>query len=252
MRHRRSKLTQKHRLGRAGKGTPVSRREALGTLVGAAGLTLAAPMINLGRVKLAAFGGQEYSTRAVDLVTGSLVMDMLAPLTINGETQARWGPALDGMNDADIEEFRGSGIDVFHIAVGVGGRTFQEVHQNTLMFVANYNAIIANRPDAFMRIDTADDLDRVHGSGRTGILIGLQDSSHFRSPDDVNTFHALGQRVSQLTYNSRNMIGNGATERVDGGISDFGDQTKDNTFHELAAKAAAAVTVDFVASGLTI
>jgi membrane dipeptidase len=28
--------------------------------------------------------------------------------------------------------------------------------------------------------------------------------------------------VSQLTYNSRNLIGNGSTERIDGGISDFG------------------------------
>jgi microsomal dipeptidase-like Zn-dependent dipeptidase len=39
---------------------------------------------------------------------------------------------------------------------------------------------------------------------------------------DVDFFHALGQRVSQLTYNSRNLIGNGSTERRDEGISDFG------------------------------
>lgn len=31
-----------------------------------------------------------------------------------------------------------------------------------------------------------------------------------------------GQRISQLTYNSRNRIGNGSTERVDGGLSDYG------------------------------
>ena len=35
-------------------------------------------------------------------------------------------------------------------------------------------------------------------------------------------FWALGQRISQLTYNSRNLIGNGSTERRDEGISDFG------------------------------
>ena len=35
-------------------------------------------------------------------------------------------------------------------------------------------------------------------------------------------FRGLGQRVSQLTYNSRNLIGNGSTERRDEGISDFG------------------------------
>jgi len=38
----------------------------------------------------------------------------------------------------------------------------------------------------------------------------------------VDTFHNLGQRVSQLTYNARNLIGNGSTERRDDGISDFG------------------------------
>ena len=36
------------------------------------------------------------------------------------------------------------------------------------------------------------------------------------------------------------------------GISDFGDSTKDNRFHDLAAKAAAAVTADYIAYGLTL
>lgn len=36
------------------------------------------------------------------------------------------------------------------------------------------------------------------------------------------------------------------------GISDFGDSTKDNLFHKLASKAAAAVTVDYIANGLTL
>jgi hypothetical protein len=44
---------------------------------------------------------------------------------------------------------------------------------------------------------------------------------HFRLLDDVNAFHGLGQRVAQLTYNARNRIGNGATERRDEGLSDF-------------------------------
>ena len=88
--------------------------------------------------------------------------------------------------------------------------------------MAQHNSIVAQRPDLFARIDSAADLASIHGSGRVGILIGTQTSSHFRTPDDVDAFHGLGQRVSQLTYNSRNLIGNGATERIDGGISDFG------------------------------
>ena len=165
---------------------------------------------------------QEYSTRCIDLVTGSLVIDMLSPLVIARSIQQRWGPDLSGMTAEEEQEFRDSEIDVFHIAVGVGGRDFEDQYENTLLFVAGYNAIIASRPDLFVRIDSAEDLASVHGSGRAGILIGLQTSSHFHTLDDVNQFYWLGQRVSQLTYNSRNMIGNGATERVDGGISDFG------------------------------
>jgi membrane dipeptidase len=54
------------------------------------------------------------------------------------------------------------------------------------------------------------------------VILGLQHSDQFSIPKDVDFFHTLGQRVSQLTYNSRNFIGNGSTERKDEGISDFG------------------------------
>lgn len=197
----------------------ISRREAIRAAGGALAVTLAAPMINLGRVRV---GGQEYSTRCVDLVTGSLVIDMLSPLAISGTVSRRWGPDLSGMTPEEEAEFRDSHINVFHIATGVGGRDFDDQYHNSLMFVSRHNSLIAARPDLFVRIDSVEDLARVHGSDRIGILIGLQTSSHFRSPDDVNAFHAIGQRVSQLTYNSRNLIGNGSTERIDGGVSDFG------------------------------
>lgn len=200
----------------------LSRRDLLRGTAAAVGLTVAAPFVNLGRYRLIAHAGRDYSARCIDLVTGSLVIDMLGLTTLNSETRSRWGPDFSGMTEEDIQEFRDSEIDVFHIARGVGGRTTDDAYRNVLAFVASFNAVIANRPDVFVRIDSADDLASVHGSGRAGILIGLQNSSHFRSPSDVAQFHALGQRVSQLTYNSRNMIGNGSTERVDGGISDFG------------------------------
>jgi len=200
----------------------ISRRTLLRGAMGAAGAALGAPFLNLGRHRLFAWSAREYTTRCIDLVRGSLVIDMLGLTTLNDERRAGWGAGFDGLTEADIQEFVDSEIDVFHIARGVGGATTEQAYQNVLGFVASFNAIIANRPDVFVRIDSAADLAAVHGSGRAGILIGLQDSTHFRRPDDVNAFHSLGQRVSQLTYNARNMIGNGSTERIDGGISDFG------------------------------
>ena len=201
-------------------------KAAVGSLAAAAMATpaaaLGASFVNRGRYRLFPWSGQEYSARCIDLVQGSLVIDMLSPLVISRSVQQRWGPGLRGMTEAEEQDFRDSEIDVFHIAVGIGGRDFDDQYRNSLMFVAMHNSLVAERPDLFVRVDSAEDLAAVHGSGRAGILIGTQTSSHFRTPDDVDAFHGLGQRVSQLTYNSRNLIGNGATERVDGGISDFG------------------------------
>ena len=71
-------------------------------------------------------------------------------------------------------------------------------------------------------LTASEDLERIKQSNKVGILPGLQNSEHFKSLNDVDFFRGLGQRVSQLTYNSRNMIGNGSTERRDEGLSDFG------------------------------
>jgi hypothetical protein len=55
-----------------------------------------------------------------------------------------------------------------------------------------------------------------------GIVLGVQNSEHFRSTDDIKRYYYVGQRVSQLTYNTQNLIASGSTDRADGGISDFG------------------------------
>lgn len=201
------------------------RRTALKSAVAGAfalGASFPAPFVALRRHRLFGWSAQEYSSRCIDLATGSLVIDMLLPLAISRSVRERWGPDLEGMTAQEEQEFRDSEIDVFHIAVGIGGRDFDDHFRRALAFVAQHNSIVAQRPELFARIDSAADLASIHGSGRVGILIGTQTSSHFRTPDDVDAFHGLGQRVSQLTYNSRNLIGNGATERIDGGISDFG------------------------------
>ena len=94
--------------------------------------------------------------------------------------------------------------------------------QNLQFFVA-WNSFLANQDQAFLRIDSAADLDRVKASGRIGVLLGDPERRalpHRRRRGSRST--RLGQRVAQLTYNTRNLIGNGSTERRDEGISDFG------------------------------
>lgn len=200
------------------KSSYLTRREMLKrTAIAGAGV-IAAPMINRRRFSLFA-GAPEYSARAIDLVSQSTVIDMLCILTLDFAKQDKWMIDPESFTAADIQPFKESGINVIHPAIGMGG---PNAYENTLKFFASWNAFIANNDAHFIRIDSASDLDRVKKSGKLGILLGLQNSDQFRRPDDVDFFRALGQRVSQLTYNSRNLIGNGSTERRDEGISDFG------------------------------
>ena len=70
----------------------------------------------------------------------------------------------------------------------------------------------------FLRIDCPADLERAKASGRLGIVIGQQNSRHFRTVEDVDCFYSLGQRVSQLTYDD-NPIGGGSTDPRDVGLT---------------------------------
>lgn len=179
---------------------------------------MGAAMFNRGRYMLFA-GEREYSGRAVNLVQRSTVIDMLAPLWISpSKTQKMLGNP-DNFKDEEFAPYKDSGINVFHIAIGTGG---QDAYLETLQFLSGYNTLIARHDDWFERVETPGRLDGIKASGKVGILLGVQNSEHFRKVDDVDYFYGLGQRVSQLTYNARNLIGNGSTERRDEGLSDFG------------------------------
>jgi len=196
-----------------------TRRELLKWAAFASAGMLAAPMINRGRYSLFAHSPTTYSARAVALMKRSTVIDMLSPFAISPSKGAKWFSNPDSFTPPDLQRFKDSGINIFHIAVGTGGR---DAHVGTLRFIAAWNSFLSNHDQYLMRVDSPADLDRVKSSGKVGVLLGVQNSEHFQSADDVNFFHGLGQRVSQLTYNTRNLIGNGSTERGDEGLSDFG------------------------------
>jgi len=197
---------------------PVSRREALRKSAGALGAVIAAPMLNFGRFHLFPGSSAEYSARCLTLMQESVVIDGLAPLSIDNKWVA-WSTSPETFTEAVFQRYKSSGINVFHHAFGSGG---PNAYDQGISYFGMINALIAGADQYLMRIDSAADFARVKSSGKIAILPGLQNSEHFRRPAEVAVFHGLGQRISQLTYNSRNLIGNGSTERRDEGISDFG------------------------------
>ena len=198
---------------------PISRRAMLGQAAGVCAVAVGAPFISRGRYRLFAFSEAEYSARAIAIMQRATVLDMLCVLTLNFPQGDKWMSAPETFTDKDFQRWRDSGINVIHPAVGLGGTNGYE---QGLTFFAGWNSFIAGASQYFDRVDSVGDFKRIKASARVGVILGLQNSEHFRRPDDVNMFYGLGQRISQLTYNARNLIGNGSTERRDEGISDFG------------------------------
>ena len=194
----------------------ISRRTVLKSAV----LSLGAPMINRGRFSLFGRNGTEYSARTMDLVRGSTVIDMLGLLTLNYRKLSAWETDPGLFRQADFIRLRDSGITVFHPAVGY---TAGDIYTESLRDVIGWNAFIAAHGEQLQRIEGVADFKRAKALGKIGILIGQQNSAHFRTIDDVNRFYALGQRVSQLTY-SGNSIGGGSSDPRDYGLSNYGAQ----------------------------
>lgn len=159
-----------------------------------------------------------YSKRAIGIVESAGAIDMLGLVTINDDEWKRWESA-DGMTEADRARFTTCGIKVFHHSFGMGG---PNSFTDALQYFAAVNGFIARYSDTFTRVARYRDLEALIRSPKVGVIPGLQNSEHFRTPDDVKLFYSLGQRVSLLTYNSQNLLGCGSTERRDCGISDFG------------------------------
>ncbi|WP_375403600.1 dipeptidase [uncultured Sphingomonas sp.] len=190
----------------------VTRRNVMGS---ALALT-AFPMINVGEFQVHAASPRRYSRRAVDLVRRLLVIDMLGPIKIDMGPDFYTKP----LSDRDVAEFRGSGVTGFHHAVGIGGPNARE---SALTFLGIWGNFAARNSHVFTAVDKAADLVRAKRDGRCAVIMGLQNADQFQRPEDVKFFHEIGLRCAQLTYNSQNRIGSGSTDRIDGGVSDFGE-----------------------------
>jgi membrane dipeptidase len=152
-------------------------------------------------------------------VRESLVIDMLGLVTLDWAKLNRWQREAGAFKPDDFREFQASGITVFHPAVELGAPHPFDASRD---WAVNWNAFIGRYPDDFLRVDRPQDFARAKTGGRIGIVLGLQNSDHFRTLDDVAFFYRLGQRVSQLTYNSQNSLGAGCEVARDCGLSDYG------------------------------
>jgi membrane dipeptidase len=140
---------------------------------------------------------------------------MLGPLKLDFRPEAFCEP----LTEPEAAMFRSCGITAFHNSEGVGGAT---AYNDALQFIAAWSGFVGRNSEVFSLVGTAADLDHAKAKHKIAVIMGLQNADEFREPKDVKDFYQLGLRCAQLTYNTQNLLGSGSTERVDGGISDYG------------------------------
>jgi membrane dipeptidase len=194
----------------------VSRRAFLRSSACAAAI---GPAILRGRYRVFAQSTQEYPERVVRLMRESLVVDMLNQFLYRFDQEnlkEQWLTVPGAFTQADFERFRSTGVQVINF--GDGAQSLAEAES----LFAKWNSFVALYPQWLLRINSAADMTRARAEGKLGIIYGLQSSAQFQSVDDVNRCYGWGQRVSQLSYNFRSLVADGAFEPYDGGVSEYG------------------------------
>ena len=101
--------------------------------------------------------------------------------------------------------------------------------KNMLKRLARFTYLIDMLPDFYRRAPKPEDVEAAKSEGRrclyfttNGIPLDQQWASCPEELRYVRTFFQLGCRMMHLTYNRRNMIGDGCMEPANAGLSDFG------------------------------
>jgi len=95
--------------------------------------------------------------------------------------------------------------------------------QSSLIQVNRFKAWVASHPGDALIATCIADIHEAKRSGKEAIILGPQDTEMIGLDLDlIGTFHDLGIRIMQLTYQRQNWIGTGCGEAEDSGITKYG------------------------------
>ena len=101
-------------------------------------------------------------------------------------------------------------------------RGFSAGAKEGLAEIGAWHRYCRNRDDTII-VRSAADIEMAHRDGKLGLVLHSQGTSIIEDRLDlIDGFAAAGLRVVQLCYNAKNLVGDGAGERTDSGLSDFG------------------------------
>ena len=97
---------------------------------------------------------------------------------------------------------------------------YDDTFESAVRKIDDIHNQIARRPSDLMLALRGEDIRHAKATGRIAIILGFQDTKPFGADlAFLRSFYRLGVRCIQLTYNSRNLLGDGCCERTDCGLS---------------------------------
>ncbi|HEX6832987.1 MAG TPA: membrane dipeptidase [Rudaea sp.] len=124
----------------------------------------------------------------------------------------------------ELDDIRKSGLTAMNFTVGSVG-SYANDFNDTVENIAYWDAQIAAHPDVLMKVTSGKQIEQAKRAGRLGVIYGFQDTTMYgESLDRFDLFHDFGVRIVQLTYNRRNLMGDGCLEPGNAGLSKLGRQ----------------------------
>lgn len=131
-------------------------------------------------------------------------------------------PAADGANT--VELLKRGGVTALNVSVTLDIYPTLDLKAGLASFYEHLVLFDALPRDTLL-VRTGDDVRRAKREGKLGVIFGTQGTSVLEGDIRwVSLLHALGLRIVQLTYNEHNAVGSGCLERVDDGLTRFGEQ----------------------------
>ncbi len=126
---------------------------------------------------------------------------------------------VDALTPDMVRNAQSSGITAVNLTIG--GRTPEDVFAS----MARWERDLGRHPTVLMKIKTVADLQVAKQQKKLGLIYGFQDGVGIGEDlDRVALYHAFGLRIVQLTYNVRNMFGDGCLQPENGGLTPLGRQ----------------------------
>jgi membrane dipeptidase len=123
--------------------------------------------------------------------------------------------------DAGFSVVKESGIGI--ASPTLGSVVPDEAYASSLEALSRLASTLAQYGDRMILIRTYSDVERALKQRKLGVLVNFQNSAAIGTQlKNLDLFYGLGLRQIQLTFNWRNWVGDGCTERTQAGLSYFG------------------------------